>query len=87
MKKIFFYLSAFSETTDDFDENQCQHDEEVSRFAHCQRNCTNIGEMIVCDGEGPRGCVCKSPKIRGPEGNCIMQDACPRTLRSPQGKI
>ena len=77
----------FPDTTDEFIDIHCKPDEEVNKYAHCSRNCSNVGETIICSGEGPIGCRCIYPKIRGPNGRCIMPEECPQIQQYPQSKV
>ncbi|GFY57476.1 uncharacterized protein TNIN_213131, partial [Trichonephila inaurata madagascariensis] len=46
--------------------------------AECQRNCSNVGQEIICPRICVSGCVCDDPgTVRGPDGNCIAPPLCP----------
>ncbi|GFY51440.1 zonadhesin [Trichonephila inaurata madagascariensis] len=54
---------------------QNEHFDECS--AHCQKNCRNYNQSIMCLAVCTSGCKCNKGLVRGPHNRCIRPEQCP----------
>ncbi|GFQ77863.1 mucin-19 [Trichonephila clavata] len=53
-------------------------------FAHCQKNCGNLNQNIICPAVCISGCICNKGLVRGPDNRCVRPEKCPvRPTKGP----
>ncbi|GFY23192.1 hypothetical protein TNCV_3764321 [Trichonephila clavipes] len=52
--------------------------DECNGYPLCQKTCKNYDKIFPCPQICMPGCVCKDDFVKGPDGDCIPIDECPR---------